>query len=30
MDVIFNWLIKFGIIKIDENESKTQEAQKSL
>ena len=30
MDINFNWLIKFGIIKIDESESKIQEAQKSL
>ena len=30
MDVNFNWLIKFGIIKIDESESKIQESQKNL
>ena len=30
MDINFNWLIKFGIIKIDESESKIQESQKSL
>jgi len=30
MDDNFNWLIKFGIIKIDESESKIQESQKNL